>query len=376
MDPIEQLLIGELRTAAKEVECRKHTGDCIAFHNAFVGYLYLMLLAGSGARRSRDIFESPTHLNLEDSFGYVDDKATDDAHQGRLVLLPRKRAQSAPCRRIPAPSKSSSRLVEPADAELARRVLALAKGRGDSGIPFLFLLNPDAPAGWGSVSESAIVSLKFFGCPLPLRLFRHRLATRLRREGVDPEIVDSLLGHSDSGGATHGDDSVRVRSEDMAHARPAVERVFESLKTEMPTSWAEIPHVGPGKHPFGARNLASSDALFGSAAREAERTQRAMVAREGAEAEIASFLAGRDLAELNDNEILTLSRSLLFNENGLPRTTWGARYDVLMEKLETVWQEQGKRLRVKKALLTLAHASERLSAGGLQGQCYLCWPEK
>ena len=350
MDPIEQLLIGELRTAAKEVECRKHTGDCIAFHNAFVGYLYLMLLAGSGARPVRDIFESPTHLNLEDSFGYVDDKATDDAHQGRLVLLPRKLSQHL-AGEYQRHLSLLAGWLEPADAELARRVLALAKGRGDSGIPFLFLLNPDAPAGWGSVSESAIVSLKFFGCPLPLRLFRHRLATRLRREGVDPEIVDSLLGHSDSGGATHGDDSMRVWSEDMAHARPAVERVFESLKIEMPTSWAEIPHVGPGKHPFGARNLASSDALFGSAAREAERTQRAMVAREGAEAEIASFLAGRDLAELNDNEILTLSRSLLFNENGMPRTTWGARYDVLMEKLETVWQEQGKRLRVKKRYL-------------------------
>ena len=350
MDPIEQLLTGELRKAAEEVECRKHTGDCIAFHNAFVGYLYLMLLAGSGARPIRDLFESPTHLNLGDSFGYIDDKATDDAHQGRLVLLPRKLSQYLAGEYL-RHLKNLASWLEPADAEFARRVWALAEGRGDSGIPFLFLLNPDAPAGWGSVSESAIVSLKFFGCPLPLRLFRHRLATRLRREGVDPEIVDSLLGHADSGGATHGDDSMRVWSEDMAHARPAVERVFEFLKMKMPTSWAEIPHIDPGKHPFGARNLAISDTLFGSAAREVERTQRAMIAREDAEAEIANFLAGRDLAELNDNEILTLSRRLLFNDKGLPRSTGGARYDVLMDKLEAFWQEQGKRLRVKKRYL-------------------------
>lgn len=66
--------------------------------------------------------------------------------------------------------------------------------------------------------------------PLPANLFRHRLPNRLRSLGVDPEIIDGLMGHGEWGSETWNHLSFRTWQDDAAAARPALEKAFKALR--------------------------------------------------------------------------------------------------------------------------------------------------
>lgn len=350
LDVIEGMLVSALGQAYEKVTHLTNGTDPIAFHNAFVGYLVLALLAGSGVRPIRDPFESPNHFNFDEGFGYIDDKASDEVHQGRLVLLP-----TDLCRFIATEYLRHLELLadgmDASDPSMAANIRMLAKRCGNVGMPFFFMLDKDSPERWASVSESSIDMLQLFDCPLSLRLFRHRFSIRLRRDGMDPEIIDSMLGHSDAGGATHGDDSLRVWKEDIETCRSIFECMYAKLQIQLPKSWEVAPVISFGSDSDGRWSQAPQSRMFGAAERKRQREVRAVEVSQVTEATIQEYLDSlqlNGLEELDEEQVIALAQRLLFNEKGLPRPTGMARYELLMGKLDALWLEQAKRLRIKR----------------------------
>ena len=350
LDPIESLLANSIANATRQFRKLRREGSVIAFHNALTAYLAVALLAATGSRPVKDLFESPCHFDLTEGFVFIDDKASSELRQGRLVPLPR-----GLCRylgsRYPAHLQKLANALRPAHPELADEILDLALGHPTGALPYLFLLNDDPKLSWSSVSESTLKASGLFDWPLPYNLFRHRLARLLRQQGIDPEIIDSLLGHAETGCATHGDYSCRIWADDMHSARGALETSFQALRfVPISSPRSGFPPLRPAK-PGTTPSVLNRP--FGIEARRQVREEHEQAALEDARLLIEEFLAGRQLGDLDGDQIHDLSKRLLFNPNGLPSSIGGLRYRYLNERLEAIWQEQGKRPRLKKRFLPI-----------------------
>lgn len=349
LDPIENLLISALAKAAGRLDELRESGDPVLFHNAYTAYSVVLLLAATGARPVQDPFESPAHFDLAAGFCFVDDKGSDEAHAGRLIPLPRTAVEFLR-NDYPRHLRQAALIVEPKHPMLAERIRRLAAGRGDADMPYFFILDGLADSGWTSVSETVIELSGIFGWPLPLRLFRHRLSIRLRRINADAELIDAALGHAEAGSATHGDDSFRTWSHDMLTLRPYLETAFNSLQPRWPATWFSPPDLRQGTFRSRARTLPQNapGPLFGIARRAHQRTEHRLEVDRGARREIEEFLAGRSLRDLLEDDINELTKRLIFNDKGLPRTTAHLRYNLFMDQLEGIWREEGRRVRIRK----------------------------
>lgn len=342
LDPIETLLVSALQSAAQRVEAAAAADGLVVFHNAYVAYVVVVLIAATGARPVRDPFEALAHFDFSQHFCFLNDKTSSDARENRLTPLPRKVGEwirNDYCHYLSLLAQALERTHPALSADIA----SLTNRGARPHIPFLFMLSTEAELAWTSVSEKAIESTGLFDWPLPLRLFRHRLAQRLRRRGVDPEIIDALLGHADNAVATHGDESTRVWLDDMKAVRSALEAVFSDLGIRLVKCQPRL--VPPaGRPPLESRD----ESPFGIAARERDRQQRSEHAREHAKRLIDDSLAGRKLSDLAEEEVDQLVKKLLFTENDLPRTLAHVYYDVFTDALNKVWREEGKKVRIKR----------------------------
>lgn len=349
--PEEALLKSAIRHAGRRVLALRRGNDVIAFHNAYTTYLVMALLAATGCRPVRDPFESPLAFDQSESLVFIEDKIGDALHQGRLLPLPRRLMQHLSreyCRHLDMLADMTA-LPHP---RLSKEIKALSEWRPSEFMPFLFLLSQDEGLQWRSITPTEIEALGLFKWPLPPNLFRHRLDNRVREYGIDAEIIDALLGHAEMGGVTHGDYSLRCWQEDMDQARPALEYVFATLKFLPLKSWRRPPTVGP--HTWASSDAELPTTHFGQRARKLARMARTRQAINDAQLQISAFLEGRQLAELSPEDINTLSRQLLFNDKGLPRTTGHLRYAYLMRHLERLWATEGKKVRIKQWYLRVA----------------------
>jgi len=215
---------------------------------------------------------------------------------------------------------------------------------------FFFLQRQYDSLTWRSVSESAISELQLFSWPLPLNLFRHRLAQISRRFGLHPEIIDGLLGHAEAHSATHGDHSVRIWQEDMEAARPILDAAFESLGFLMLPSWSTEPPCLPQCGP----EPPDIERIFGEAAREQHRREVRIALYRAAERTIKTFLGKRSLVDLTAEETYELSKKLLLNEKGLPTSRGQVKYNYLQLKIAQIERVRNKRVRQRRRFMPMA----------------------
>ncbi|OIQ98489.1 phage integrase family protein [mine drainage metagenome] len=349
LDPIEELLVQAIHQASKKLDVLRHDGNPLAFHNAYVAYLTVALLAATGGRPIIDPFETIAHFDFQQSFVFINDKVSGKLRQGRLVPLPQELCELIQSYYLPHLAKLALALQE-ANPILANEISILATGKLCSSMPFLFFMSPEIT--WTSVSEKEITRLGLFNWPLPLNLFRHRLATRLRREFVNPEIIDSILGHGESGATTHGDYSFRIWIRDMSATRLSLEKAFRELGFLFINSWdGAPPQIAPTSRSENVDAYFSETISFGSKAREQNRKVQMFSTIRDARLQLEQFLGTRSLADLTEDEIDVLTRKLLFKGDGLPHPSGFLKYQYLMRRIERLWKKKGKRVRLTKRFM-------------------------
>ncbi|MDA8258799.1 MAG: hypothetical protein M0Z99_24730 [Betaproteobacteria bacterium] len=351
LDPIEALLIHALDTAARRVEQLRDAGNPIEYHNAFTAYVVVLLLAATGARPVNDPFECPTLFDLLAAFVYIDDKSSGEGRDGRLVHLVLVLLQFMRDE-YPRHLRQLALNLESSDPALAESIRLLASGNANAGMPYFFFLAGDQELSWISVSESAIDLMELFDWPLPLRLFRHRLAIRLRWLGVDAEVIDGYLGHAEAGSVAHGDDSFRTWSVDTKAVTPLLEKAFAMLKPRLPATWISAVTPRQPRNPSAAK-AAHPTRLFGMARRAQQREESHRAHQDQARSDINEFLAGRALTDLSQEEMNELIKVIILNDKGMPRTTARLRFGVFESMLDDILRTQGKRVRVGKRLVSL-----------------------
>jgi len=350
LDPIEALLRAEIRKAAASLRRTRNSG-VVDFHNALTSYILVALQAATGARPVRAPFESVVDFDFEEQFVFVADKLSGPSRSGRLVPLPKALSDFIALQYLPYLRSLASWIERSGDSELGLRIRNCTNRASSGAMPLFFSLQLDGRnLRWISFSEVTIASLGLFAWPLPLRHFRHRLARKLRTALIDPEVIDGILGHSERGSSTYGDRSIRVWLEDMAGARHVMEACFACLgfrpiRIAQSLERAQLCNFEP--IPVAERN----QALFGRTERARLRGERFRAGVRSAGAIIDGFCNGRSLGDLNSDEIDQLSRTLVFNKNGIPHAIGALRYSVLLRRLERAQDRQTRTMRVRHVYL-------------------------
>lgn len=342
LDPIESLLINSIRSATEKLGALRNGDDLVAFHNSYTAYLIVALLAATGARPIRDPFESLSHFDLNEYFVYISDKSGNEIRQARLAPLPSELCKIIEDDYLHHLSLLAKHL-EGTNSTLGGEISNLVSGIAKSAIPFMFFLARNALT-WKSIGESEIIALELFDWPLPLNHFRHRLARKLRKRSVDPEVIDSILGHAETGSSSHGDYSFRVWADDMRLARPSIDASYGSLGFTRIRGWS-------GKSPGISNAQPARDAgnqEFGAVAREEQRRKRFIAAIRDADFQIREFLKQRALSDLTETEIDLLSRKLLFRPDGMPHQSGYLKYRVLLKRIEREWKRQGRKVKLSR----------------------------
>jgi hypothetical protein len=137
-----------------------------------------------------DPFESPLHFDLGDHRVYVADKLVVGAEGGRLLPIPK--SLSVEIERYFGYLEKLGQLFASSQPAFSAALLGLHESRPPFRLPLFFYLGKE---GWESVSEEGLRrSLGSGAFPAPINVFRHRLPVALRARGVDPEVIDGLLG--------------------------------------------------------------------------------------------------------------------------------------------------------------------------------------
>lgn len=360
LDPLDGLLAEAFSQAKQTLDGLRSSSSILEFHNAFVSYWAVGLLAATGCRPVRDIFESPCHFDLENSFLYVDDKDSDELHQGRLIPLPSALASDFMTEYGRHLKILADTLYE-VTPDLSFEIRALIDQQPTGRLPFLFLLSQTGSRiQWASVSAKIMTADDgLFHWPLPANLFRHRLAQRLRELGLNAEIIDGMLGHAEEHAASYGDRSFRCWADDAKRARPMLAHVFSELGFSSASTWAVPPprlvvEGAPGE--FQSRP-------FGIDSRARDRQKRRIAAWRQAQADITRFLNSRPLDELSPDEILKLSKSLLFGWSANPTDIGKLKYAYLIRLLSREDKKSVAPIRLNR--LFLQHAQEASPFGSL-----------
>lgn len=342
LEVLEDLLTGAIRELDRRVEEIRLTGSFIDFHNALTAKLLIKLYAATGARPLRDPFCSPHHFGFQDGTVFIDDKHSRKARTGRLLALPISLIAEIQHSYLKHLSFVANALKE-GSPELSAAMTDLSQARESDRLPFFFLLaTGSGKISWRHASEKYLCDLELFDCPLPLNLFRHRLATRLRRHNVDSELIDALLGHAESGAATHGDRSFRVWLEDMEALRVPLELCLNALGFSPLGTWPAPPE---------ALNLKwvpdANDGNFGTKARAKARRERVRTAISSAKGILNAHQKGRSLDELGGEELEALARALLTNVAGLPHPLGALRFSVLINAAKKLNRDGERKVRIR-----------------------------
>jgi hypothetical protein len=345
LDPVDSLLkasIAALRHRVKETV--RDPGRWIEHHNALTGYVVTALLCATGARPVDSPFESPENFDWDQSFVFIDDKAVSRGESGRVVPLPPALLQLVEQHYVRHLMQVAGALA-PLVPAFAGEVKRLSDKRA-SRLPFFFFLRGEPSLDWISVSPASLDALAIVDWPLPWNLMRHRLARRLRLRGIDSEIVDGLLGHSEAGTETWGEASVRTWSADASATLPALESAYQELGFGFP--------AGPPAAVTPALKVAEADRLlngrspFGSRARRAQRSADHERARKQAQTAIDIALKGRPISSLSSDEMDALGRSMILKESGLPHPYADLRYEVFERCVRVAWRSEGRRPKLRR----------------------------
>lgn len=352
LDPDDSLIGESFARLRNRINTLGDTSDWISYHNHLTAYTVLLLLSATGARPVTSVFECISQFDLEHNHIYIEDKASrgdKDGTTGRLVPL--VETVSALLKEVYLPY-----LRHLADGlrtwllAMSVEVAAQSERIGSKKLPLFVLFKKNPEFDWVEVNETSLRALGLIDWPLPLNLFRHRLATRLRSIGLDPEIIDAQLGHAEAGSETYGDYSARCWAADSEPWGAALAQCLSMLevgdvkKSFLPVTPVDLPS---GYQPF------LDEDTFGRAARKQQRDARKVAAQRAAQEEIDRFVDSRPIDSISPKEWEMLGRRMLLTEHNLRQPNASARYEVFEAFLKREWRENGCRPSLKKWLATL-----------------------
>lgn len=366
LDPDDVALRDALADAAGSLTAIADSGQWIEQHNRLTGYMVAALLACTGARPTNSPFESILHFDLKGQRAYLEDKATAQMkgeQLGRVVPLPK--AACTLINEVYLPHlKHLGKQLQSSVGLLATEILQQAEGQGSAKLPLFFFLRDNPSFAWLEVSESTMDELSGIRWPLPWNLFRHRMATRLRQTGLDPELIDAQLGHAEVGSETFGDSSTRCWIEDEQTWRLALERTISVLSIQIPRIHRIVesdakPHAS--YRPF--RETAS----FGREARRLSRDRNRDRARDQATKDIRSQIGERPPDSLSPEQWGEIGRSMLIQAGNRPHSNATIRYEAFESYVAKLWRDKGLRVPLKQRFYRLpvprtGHSTEALHA--------------
>lgn len=343
---LDDLIRDSIRQSRKAVIKARKSKNPIAFHNAYTAYVVVALLAATGARPIRSPFESLAYFDFEAELLFIDDKhGGAQQRTGRVLPLVSGFSVFFQKRYLPHLRGLAGILANrhPALSQsIARTSTIAASGE----MPLFFFLEENGD--WTEISPTSLFHYAALDWPLPANLFRHRLANRLRTLGLDPEIIDGLLGHAEWGSETWNYLSFRTWQDDAANARPLLDQAFQVLRFHPLRGLADGP-APPDD--ISLPTLPPSKRLFGAEARHHERRRRYFATLRDAEFNIREFLQDRELATLDAEELDKLADRLTRTREGMPIPSGGLRLAYLIRKLERLEARSGKRHRPKRERL-------------------------
>lgn len=348
LDPDEELLSSAMGAAyARVIEFDASKTAWIEYHNHLTAYSIALLLACTGARPVESMFESSAHFNWEQALLYIEDKVVAlgrDGRAGRVVPIPNV-VRDFLTNVYLGHLRHLADCLQGNVPDMAQELRLQIAGKGSKKLPLFFFLRNRPDFQWIAVSESTFESVKIADLPLPLNLFRHRLATRLREFHFDPELIEAQLGHAEAGAETYGDHSFRCWSTDLPHWRAAIAKSFDALNLHFPTL---VKVDVSGIDTDSRSELFPSHRSFGKDARANQRHGHQDSAVKKATEEIQAFVADRVLDAIPPDEWPRLGRQMVLTEHNLRHANALIRYETFERYLQEKWRETGQRPRLKK----------------------------
>ena len=200
----------------------KSTLELIDAHNQFSGYTFLMLLASTGHRPANLFTFSINSIDLISRWIIISDKITSASTRVRLIPLPPivvKQLQN-----YLVHLRNLSKRIQSDYPELADKISLLTDEPFHPLIPLFFWLDD-------TMRTSAIDAPSFgkkFNWPFEHNVFRHCLATGLRKNNVLAEYIAILMGHVGIGQFGFGKFSALSPSEWKNQLSPALNCLLES----------------------------------------------------------------------------------------------------------------------------------------------------
>lgn len=348
--PLEEVLTSAVSKANEKLSNATKNG-LIHYHNTLAQYVVMALYAATGARPLRDPFDSAGHFGLDLACVYIDDKNDEGLHSGRLTPLPDQAVLLV--RHYHHHLYVLAKQVTQHRPTLANEVDSLAKGL-PAHMPLFFLLDQELK--WHSMGDVESVSAPLFEWPLPANLFRHRYTQYLSSAGVDPEVIEGWMGHAERGLATYHDYSPRCWVKDANDYKSAVNDAYDCLHFRIPAETAlPIPLI----YSPASKSKYSEPNSFGAKARKRQRKHRLHAAIRSAKDDISVFLGDRAIDELDDSELVELSKQMLLRTNHLPHPQAAIRYRVLAKLIERSSISPSRRFR--KRMVTIEEERSRLA---------------
>lgn len=322
--------------------------DAVEWHNLLALYWDARLRAATGARPIGSMWSVAGDFDWERGFCYVDEKNSPHTPSGRLTPLPTDLLQEFRTtyreEHLPWLRRSlATRLVWSPDSP---SLLFVLKREGER-------LRP-VPITHAHREHLGLER------PLPSNLMRHRLRIWLHRNGGDPEVIDSLLGHHDGATLTHGGYSMRVWLKDAQAIRPILAAALDALDIPSPPRRAVTAIDSPG--PAAIESGQPSDALVADTSSARSATQRrwrregfALVKDHLRQQLAAAFvpITGAhslldQLGSLNERQMDELAQKLSRTGKGLPATAGITRFEVLQRLAVCSWRYKRRPLNLSK----------------------------
>ncbi|MBK6594249.1 MAG: hypothetical protein IPG23_16995 [Burkholderiales bacterium] len=349
LDVLESHLVTQISNLKLRIDAAaKSPGNWIDYHNLLVTYVILALFATTGARPARSPFESLRWFDLKRGLVFVDDKFGGPNGSARLCLLTGVSKHLMEETYLPYLRELANRTRQ-SSAKFAEGIDAALNHATGAPLPLFFFLSNDPKFEWIEVSEQGLsVLCGETDWPLPFNFFRHRLSTGLRRRGLDPEIIDALLGHAEADSETHGAYSLRTLNQDLEVARPLVEEMMASLSWKIPQT-AEV-NISALKQ-LNESTLFGVTRKFGVRARAVARKLGHGLAYERAIQDIHAALGNRKPQILTNSDWDEIALAMILRPDGMPHSMGTLRYDAFEKYLRTLWEKDGIRPQLKKRYL-------------------------
>jgi len=292
IDPDDQRIRDALESATARLEKllvpvdSANPPDWVEVHNAITIYCVVLLLAYTGARPTRSVFETLGDFDLENRRLFIDDKVIRESatgRWGRIVPLPDQGVELLLLLYLPYLRWLMEKLALHAGTnvgfgDLSKAIASQLDKHSKPAIPLFFLITKSPVLRIVEVSESAIERSTLFDWPLPANVFRHRMATRLRQLPGGDDLAAAQLGHAEAGTDVYGAISPRCWVDDQKRWAEALAKVLGPI-TVPPVRLANPGWDITDKKSDFSRFLTAGE--FGSTARsEARSVTRELAGRQ------------------------------------------------------------------------------------------------